>query len=164
LERVDFPSVADMAVTLARVAPRATAVVAQTTTWEEFRTLWPRLLDEVYAYVRTDGELAVEHDGAPRWQNVMLYKDDRPAVEVGVLASRSFATHGRVIASQLPGGSTATAIHRGDYAQLGRTHGAIVRYISEHGLERAGPRWEIYGHHDDAREPETEIHYLLRWS
>jgi hypothetical protein len=42
-------------------------VVAETTTWEAFRSLWPQLLDEVYAFVGRNEELAVENDGAPRW-------------------------------------------------------------------------------------------------
>ena len=40
------------------VAPRLTAVVAQTTTWEQFPEVWRQLLDEVYALARTREELA----------------------------------------------------------------------------------------------------------
>jgi effector-binding domain-containing protein len=147
---------------IVRVEPRPTAVVAETTTWEEFRTLWPRLLDEVYAYVRGNPDLAIDNDGAPRWQNVMLYKDDTPSVEVGVLASRPFETHGRVVASALPGGDAAMGTHRGDYAQLGRTHDAILAFAAAQGRRAAGPRWEVYGHPgDDPSGIEIEIYYLL---
>jgi effector-binding domain-containing protein len=150
-------------VTLVTVDPRPTAVVAQTTTWEEFPTLWGQLLDEVYAVVRSSEELATVDDGTPKWQNVMLYKDGQPDVEVGVLAPRPFEAAGRVIPSQLPGGRTATAIHHGDYAQLGSTHDAVIRFVETRGLALAGPRWEIYGHwREDPDEVETEIHYLLR--
>jgi effector-binding domain-containing protein len=150
-------------VTLVTVDPRPTAVVAQATTWEEFPTLWSQLLDEVYAFVRTSAALATPDDGAPKWKNVMLYKDGQPNVEVGVLAPRTFAAEGRVIPSQLPGGRTAMAIHRGDYAQLGSTHEAVHRFVEAQGLALAGPRWEIYGHwRDDPDEVETEIYYLLR--
>ena len=69
-------------VTFVTVQPRPTAVIARTTTWDEFPSLWGRLLDEVYRFVRGHEELATG-DGAERWQNVMLYKDDRPDVEVG---------------------------------------------------------------------------------
>ena len=150
-------------VTLVTVAPRPTAVVAQTTTWEAFPTLWPQLLDEVYAVVRSSKELATVDGGTPKWQNVMLYKDAQPAVEVGVLAPRRFEAGGRVIPSHLPGGRTATAIHRGDYAQLGSTHDAVRHFVEAQGLALAGPRWEIYGHwRDDPNELETEVYYLLR--
>ncbi len=150
-------------VDVATVAPRLTTVVAQTTTWEEFPGLWGQLLDEVYAFVRSREELASTPGPGPKWQNVMLYKDDAPAVEVGVLVGKAFSPEGRVIASRLPGGRAAVTIHRGDYAALDRAHEAVHRFAAERKLELAGPRWEIYGHgHGDPRELETEVFYLLR--
>ncbi len=93
----------------------------------------------------------------------MLYKDDTPEVEVGVLAAARFAGEGRVVASELPGGEVATAVHRGDYARLGATHAAVRKFAVAHGRELAGPRWEIYGHwREDPSELETEIFWLLR--
>ena len=137
-------------------------MIAQTTTWQEFPSLWSQLLDEVYRFARSRTDLATG-DGAELWQNVMLYKDDRPDVEVGVLVSGSFEPAGRVIASELPGGEAATATHRGDYAQLGVTHDAVRDYVAAHGRELAGPRWEIYGHwRAEPEELETEVFWLLR--
>jgi effector-binding domain-containing protein len=151
--------------TIATVEPRLTAVIAQTTTWQEFPKLWSQLLDEVYTFVRSCDEFAGEDGSSPRWQNVMLYNNDEPSVEVGVLAPSPFKPGGRVIASRLPGGEVAMAVHRGDYAQLGTTHDAVNEYVAAHGLQLAGPRWEIYGHwREDPRELETEIYYLLRSS
>jgi effector-binding domain-containing protein len=153
---------ASVPVTVVTVDPRPTAVVAATTTWAEYPRLWPQLLDEVYAVVRSWTDLPDE-GGSERWQNVMLYKDQTPIVEVGVLAPRPFSPEGRVVASQLPGGRVATAVHRGDYAQLGSTHGAVREYLAAHGLEAVGPLWEIYGHwREDPSELETEIYWLLR--
>ena len=144
------------------VQPRPTAVVAQTTTWDEFPKLWGRLLDEVYGFVRPRTDLATGPEGE-RWQNVMLYKDDRPDVEVGVLVSGSFEPHGRVVASQLPGGEVATAVHRGDYSQLQVTHEAVREHAAAQRRELAGPRWEICGHWQaDPSELETEVFWLLR--
>jgi effector-binding domain-containing protein len=149
-------------VSFVTVDPRPTAVVAQTTTWEEFPRLWRPLLDEVYAFVRLRPDLATGH-GGELWQNVMLYKDDRPSVEVGVLVSRAFEPVGRVIASELPGGEVATAIHRGDYARLGATHDAVRDELAGHGRELAGPGWEVYGHwRENPSELETEVFWLLR--
>jgi effector-binding domain-containing protein len=143
------------------VAPRLTAVVAQTTTWEQFPALWRQLLDEVYGFVRSREELSPTPAG-PKWQNVMLYKDDAPAVEIGVLAATSFAPKGRVVPSRLPGGAVAVTVHRGDYATLGRAHEAVHRFAAERELALAGPRWEIYGHGDAGPDaPEIEISYLL---
>jgi effector-binding domain-containing protein len=149
-------------VSFATAEPRPTAVVAQATTWEEFPSLWGRLLGEVYELVRARPDLATG-SGGELWQNVMLYKDQQPEVEVGVLVSAPFEAEGRVIASELPGGEVATAVHRGDFAQLGVTHDAVREHALAHGHELAGPRWEIYGHQGaDPSEQATELFWLLR--
>ena len=149
-------------VTFATVDARPTAVIARTTTWKDFPSLWAPLLDQVYRFVRSRTDLATG-DGAEQWQNVMFYKDDRPAVEVGVLVNGSFQGEGPVVASQLPGGEVATATHRGDYAQLGVTHAAVRDAVAARGRELAGPLWEIYGHwRPDPTELETEVFWLLR--
>jgi hypothetical protein len=69
-------------VTVADVAAHPTAVVAVTTTWQEFPTLWKELLDEVWTCLRAGGI----HRGC---RNVMLYRDDVPHVEVGDCAPPS---------------------------------------------------------------------------
>jgi effector-binding domain-containing protein len=144
------------------VEARTTAVIARTTTWLEFPKLWGSLLDQVYQFVRARPELATG-GGNEQWQNVMLYKDQRPDVEVGVLVSRPFQGEGPVVLSALPRGEIATATHRGDYAKLGLTHQAVRDYAAAHGRELAGPCWEIYGHAPaDPREAETEVSWLLR--
>src|SRR5438874_8679286 len=100
-------------VTIATVESVPTAVVAETTTWEQFPTLWPRLLDEVYSFVRSCQELAGADGEVERWRNVMLYKDDAPSVEVGVVAPAPFTPAGRVLASHLAAGMVAVAAHHG---------------------------------------------------
>lgn len=143
---------------IATAKPRPTAVIAETTTWQLFPSLWPRLLDEVYASVRRPG-LERPIDG---WHNVMLYRDSVPNVEVGVLAPPRFSPDGRVIASELPGGDVLRTVHRGDYAGLGAAHEAIVAHAAATGLQLTGIRWEVYGHWvEDPAEVETEIYYLL---
>ena len=145
------------------IDPLPTIVVAATISWERFPSVWPKLLDEVYAFVRGCSEFASLDRTTPAWQNVMLYRDQRPSVEIGVLAPGPFTAAGRVIASELPGGKVATTIHRGDYARLGETHAAVHAYLEEHGLDAAGPIWEVYGHGSgDPAELETEIYHLLR--
>jgi effector-binding domain-containing protein len=93
----------------------------------------------------------------------MLYKDQRPDVEVGVLVSGPFRAQGPVILSALPAGEVATTTHRGEYAKLGVTHKAVCEYAEALGRELAGPCWEIYGHPGpDPSETETEVFWLLR--
>jgi effector-binding domain-containing protein len=93
----------------------------------------------------------------------MLYKDDVPNVEVGVLIAQPFSPQGRVIASSLPAGEVAMTLHRGPYAKLDRAHDAVLSFCRARGRALAGPRWEIYGHwREDPAELETAVHYLLR--
>ena len=127
-------------------APREMAVVATATSWAEFPRLWPALLDEVRE--RAQG------------RNVMLYRDDVPNVEIGVLVRGAFTPGGRVIRSELPAGEVVAVTHRGPYDQLGAAHEAVLRHIAEHGLEKTGVRWEIYGPWQE--EPETEVFWQIR--
>jgi effector-binding domain-containing protein len=142
-------------VTVAEVVARPTAVVAATTTWQAFPALWMGLLDEVWACLRAGG---VDR-GCP---NVMLYRDDVPHVEVGVELSRPCPLTGRVVASALPAGKVAAALHHRPYAGLASAHRAVIDWCAAHGERLAGPRWEVYGpHRDDPAELRTEVCYLL---
>jgi len=142
-------------VELTTTAESPTAVVAATTTWERFPTLWKEMLDQVWAFLR-EGDLRT--DG----HNVMLYKDDVPNVEVGVQVTRPFTPKGRVIPSRLPGGRVARTVHRGPYDRLSEPHRAVRAWCAARGLALAGPRWEIYGDwREDPAELETEVCYLL---
>jgi len=142
-------------VTVADVAARPTAVVAATTTWQAFPTLWRQLLDEVWACLRS-------HGITRGCRNVMLYLDDRPHIEVGVELLQPCPLTGRVAPSSLPAGQVAVTVHRGPYADLGSAHRAVLDWCAAQGRRPAGPRWEVYGpHRDDPAEVWTEVSYLL---
>jgi AraC family transcriptional regulator len=67
--------------------------------------------------------------------------------------------------SELPGGPVVLAVHGGAYEDLGDTHAAIERWISDEGLRVAGPHWEWYvtdpGEHPDPKDWRTHIYYPL---
>ena len=142
-------------VTLRDVAARPTAVVAATTTWQEFPKLWGQLLGEVWDCLRAGGI----QRGCP---NVMLYRDDVPNVEVGVQVTGTFEPSGRVVPSVLPAGAVATAVHRGPYEALEEAHVAIKAWCLSHRHALTGVRWEVYGDWTaDPAELETTVSYLL---
>jgi effector-binding domain-containing protein len=148
----------DDAVRIVTTAQTPTAVVAETTSWDEFPRLWRGFLAEVWAVVRDSGLAA--------GRNVMLYKDDVPSVEVGAEVSGPFAARGRVVASALPAGRAATAVARGDPspASLARAHTAVREWCAHTGHHLTGIRWEIYGHWREDQDPalfETEVYWLL---
>jgi effector-binding domain-containing protein len=130
-------------------------VVAATTTWAEFPSLWGSLLGEVWACLRAGGI-----SGGCR--NVMLYRDNVPTVEVGVELTQPCPLTGRVVASTLPAGPVAMTVHWGPYAGLASAHQAVADWCTANRREPAGPRWEIYGpHNDDPAETWTEVYWLL---
>ena len=69
-------------VALRTVAPRPTAVVSQTTTWQQFPSVWRPLLDEVYGFVRAGGRPRAA-EGPEVWRNAFLYLDDKPPSRSG---------------------------------------------------------------------------------
>jgi effector-binding domain-containing protein len=136
------------------VAAQPTAVVRGTTSWAEFPALWPRLLDEVWAAVRSSGAIAPG-------RNVMLYLDDAPSVEIGVEVAGPFAPIGRVVPSALPAGRAATA--HGTVGEIAAAHDAVIAWCDDRGLERTGVRWEVYGHErDESAGVDVDVFWLLR--
>ena len=147
---------ADRDVRVVDVAPQATAVVALVTDWESFAELWAPLLGEVWEALRAAG--------AATGRNVMLCKDDRPAVEVGVELHGAFEPAGRVTLSSLPGGTAATTIDPGPPIRdsLRAAHHAVADFCQLSGRARSGPRWEIYSHWSEIpAENHTEIYHSL---
>ncbi len=136
-------------VAIQRNAECPTAVVRANTTWREFRTLWPTLLDEVWALLRSTPGLWTEG------HNAMLYRHNLPgvevAVEVGVQVTGSFAAVGRVVPSTLPAAEVASTVHTGAPTEIGAAHAAVRAWCSAQGREITGVSWEIYGDPD----PET---------
>ena len=143
-------------VSLADVGSRPTAVVAATTTWPQFPQLWGQLLSEVWDCLRAGG---IERG----CRNIMLYLDNVPNVEVGVLLDQPCPLTGRVTSSALPAGTTAMTVHRGPFGQVRTAHDAVGAWCAAHGQQPSGIRWEIYGpHDDDPAQQWTEVYWLLR--
>jgi effector-binding domain-containing protein len=135
-------------VTIERTTGCPTAVVKADTTGREFSTLWPALLDEVWAFLRTTPGLWT--DG----HNVFLYKANAGgvglAVEVGVQVTDSFEAAGRVVPSKLPAGEAAMTVHTGPPAQIGAAHDAVRAWCSQQRRGLTGVSWEVYGDPDPA--------------
>ena len=138
------------------VAPQATAVIALVTDWEAFAQLWAPLLGEVWEALRAAP--------AATGRNVMLHKDERPAVEVGGELHGPFDPAGRVTISQLPGTSAATTTDPGPPTRdsLHAAHRAVADFCGASRRARSGPRWEAYSHWSDIpAENHTEVYHSL---
>jgi effector-binding domain-containing protein len=133
-------------VTIERTTECPTAVVKANTTWRGFPTLWPTLLDEVWAFLGATPGLRTEG------HNIMLYRHDVPeievAVEVGVQVTGSFEGAGRVVPSTLPAGEAVATVHVGTPAEIGAAHHAVRAWCSAQRRELTGVSWEMYGDPD----------------
>lgn len=132
-------------VSVERTAECPTAVVKANTTWPEFRSLWPTLLDEVWAFLRATPGVRTEG------HNVMLYRHTVPdvevAVEVGVQVTGPFEPAGRVVPSILPATEVATTRAR-TTDDIGAAHAAVRAWCASKGRTVSGVSWEIYSDPD----------------
>jgi effector-binding domain-containing protein len=145
----------DYEVSLIEAERRPTAVVAATTTWQEFPSLWGQLSGEVWTCLRASGI----NRGC---RNIMLYLDDVPNVEVGVVLDKPCPLTGRVVASALPAGRAAMTVHRGSFGDLGAAYEAVLGWCAAQAHQLTRTRWEIYGpHSDDPSQQWTELYWLL---
>lgn len=140
-----------MDVALRTVASSRTAVVRAPFDPARIASLW----GPVYASLR-DGRTDVHQTG----HNVALYRRDG-TMEVGVEVGRAFASMGDVVASALPGGRVATAVHTSGYGDLHVTYDAIRAWCEANGHETTGDTWEIYGDPDEDDHVDVEVVYLL---
>jgi len=71
-----------------------------------------------------------------------------------------------VVRSGTPAGTVASVVHMGPYGGLGAAHEAIRRWSAETNQRLAGPKWEIYGHWQQAWDADpsqirTDVCYLI---
>ena len=139
--------------------PRPLAVVRRRAGSQELSRVVPECCGLVWSALRSQ-RIA----GAGR--HVAVYLDCEINLEVGVEMDGPFSGCGEVVASALPAGTVATAVHFGPYNRLGGAHRAIVDWCAKNGYALAGPNWEIYGHWDQAWNSDpgkirTDVFYLV---
>lgn len=140
------------------VTAQPIAVVRRQATQAELSRIVPAACGEVWNFVKAAGIPAARH--------VAVYHDCETSgvmnVEIGVEVTAPFEGDGNVVYSTLPAGSVVTTSHLGPYHLLGGAHEAVHQYCREHGLRKAGPSWEIYGHWtDNPAQLRTDVFYLL---
>ena len=121
---------------------------------------WKPALDQVWAFLKTAGELEPGH-------NLFLYhhperRDQAMNIDFGVQVARPFEPEGDVRCIETPIGEVARTVHVGPYDRLGEAHNAIHAWCAAHKRKIAQASWEIYGDwNDDPNLLETTIKYLL---
>ena len=147
----------DDAVRIVTTAQTPTAVVAETTSWDEFPLLWRRLLAEVWAVC------AFGPDRGPQRHAVQGRRAERRGRRRGERAVRSERQGGGLT---LPAGRAATAVARGEPspASLAAPTPPFASGARQNGHDLTGVRWEIYGHWREDQDQalfETEVYWLL---
>lgn len=140
-----------MDVAMRTVEPSRTAVVRAPFDPTRIAALW----GPVYAYIRGDGS-----DVRQTGHNVALYRRDG-TMEVGVEVDSVFDRAGDVVASSLPGGRVAAAVHTTGYGDLHVTYDAVRAWCEANGHAITGDTWEIYGDPDTDDHVDVEVVYLL---
>ena len=78
-------------------------------------------------------------------------------VEAGFPATGAVRPSGRVVASELPGGTAARVLHRGGYAEVASAYDAVKEWVAAHGYVAVAPPWESYLDGPEVAEPRTVV-------
>jgi effector-binding domain-containing protein len=121
---------------------------------------WKPALDQVWAFLKTNGELRSGH-------NLFLYhhpghRDEPMDIDFGVQVDRAFKPEGLVQCVETPAGEVARTVHIGPYNLLPGAHDAVHAWCAANNRKIAQASWEVYGDwNGDPALLETAIKYLL---
>lgn len=118
---------------------RATAVVRASMPAAQIPAWIGDAYEEVHRYL-VDRSIRVDGPPFARY----AFHGDIVDVEAGFPVLGPVPGSGRVTASRLPGGPAAVTTHHGRYEDLALAYQAVIDWLKEHGLETAGPHWEVY--------------------
>jgi effector-binding domain-containing protein len=117
--------------------------------------------DETYTHIR-------EHGGKPLdpcialWHTTADTYSDEDAEAVVPLAG-ALPESDRVKVYELEGGTFASAVHHGDFAEFTQLHPALLRWIDANGYRITGPSREVYLQldHSNPGDSVTEVQYPI---
>jgi effector-binding domain-containing protein len=147
-------------VVMETVQEELVAAVRATVPIGDIARAWKPALDQVWAFLKRNGELAPGH-------NLFLYhhperRDQAMNIDFGVQVARPFEREADVRCIETPTGEVARTVHVGPYDRLGDARNAIHAWCAANNRKIAQASWEIYGDwNDDPALLETTIKYLL---
>lgn len=119
---------------------RPTAVLRRSVTMADLGAFY----DTAYRTVgQTLGQQGVEPAG-PAFGYYLSVPTDRFELEAGFPTAAPITPDGDVLASELPAGEVARAVHVGAYDSLGDSWDALTTWVAEQGRTPQGPLWEVY--------------------
>ena len=141
------------AVELVELHPQPAAVVAGHVTTDAIPDFLGSTFGDVMKVLAEQG-LAPAGPPFARWEP----RADGFDAKAGFPSTGPVSPAGRVTSQILPGGSAATAMHRGDYAGIGATYGVLNAWIASHGYVAIGQPWESYLDEPGVAEPRTQVY------
>lgn len=147
------------------VAVRVSQPMSELDLGELFDTHLPNVADRV-------ADLGGMPDGPP-YGRYHQFGPDEVDVEIGIPVAAPIANlrplddcePGEVGSSELPGGATAVAVHRGSYEGLSATYDQLHDWIHLQGSDEGGGPWESYvddpAEVDDEADLRTEVYWPL---
>ena len=114
--------------------------------------------DRTYAHVRAHGGKALDPCLALWHTTADTYEDED--TEAVVPIDRALPDSDGVKVYELPGGTFASAVHRGKFEEFTQLHPALLRWIDANGYEITGPSREVYVRPDRGDvDSVTEVQY-----
>lgn len=140
-------------VELRTVPPQAVAVVRGDVSPEDLPTFLGGAFEEVAATLAHQGLSPV----GPPFGRYLPKPDGSFQVEAGFPVTLPVTAAGRVEPDQLPGGTVARIVYRGQYDGVGEAYVTAEEWIGEHGYRVSGQAWECYLDEPDAPYPRTAV-------
>ena len=115
--------------------------------------------DETYSHIREHGGKALDPCMALWHTTADTYTDED--AEAVVPINHALPESDRVKVYELTGGTFASAVHHGDFAEFTQLHPALLRWIEGNGYRITGPSREVYIQldHSDPTNSVTEVQY-----
>lgn len=130
--------------------PRTLATTEVFVTQEEIPQSIPKMLDEVYAWIK-------EAEVMPTGKNIVLYDQFRSEgmrMRVGFPVNEPFLSSGSIRCTELPALSTAQTRHTGAYSHLPSVHAGLNSWCIDMNLSRGDLSIEEY---EDWQEDESNL-------
>lgn len=142
-------------------AAQATAVVRGSVGADEIAAFYDSAYSAVVQALRRQG---VAPAGAALGYYLSI-PTERFELEAGFPTAAPITDDGDVLASELPGGEVAHAVHAGGFESLGDSWGALMQWVGEQGRTADGRMWEVYvtepSPETDPATLRTELYVLL---
>lgn len=143
--------------------PQTVVTIQRTVTTAEIPQALAQILPEVWSVLQQQGV----HPAGPPFAR---YHTPPPQQEMEagmpVNGSISLPEHETVRVNQLPGGTTAFAVHTGPYDTLIQTYQTIEEWAKQEGYQLAGAPWEVYvtdpGQEPDPSQWKTEVYWPVQ--